>query len=456
MSLVSRVALSSLLASLLLVVGLAPGNASAHSGVQSYLYVSIFEDGIEGRVEIPAADLGPALGVEFSTSPDVLRREVVAARPEIEAYIAANTGLGTATENWALQYGDISVLPTSKGAYVTLDFVVDDDIDGVPRTFVANFSVIVDSNPERDSLFLIEDDWLSATFNNEGEHLLGFSVGMTEQTVVLENASTMSTMTAIRGIGSDQVREGIDLLLLVAAATATLVLVPRRRDQSMPQPLSTVGRDAAFGVGLFALTSTITLWLVGLGVIALPTRVTAALVALALAAQAVYLVAAHFRPATRTLSTAMFSVAGLAFGLGLGAAFVFQDLDRSKPITGLLAFQVGAFVAALLVALFVAIPLLLLRRTRYVPAIAVVLCVIFVAYAAAWSGELLANDDWPIEKVANPLRVWPRNFWFVLLAVAAAGAVRSIEQRAGRLRATDAAQDSTPDPTDAPSEMVSR
>jgi hypothetical protein len=78
------------------------------------------------------------------------------------------------------------------------------------------------------------------------------------------------------------------------------------------------------------------------------------------------------------------------------------------------------------------------------PAIVVTLSVVFVVYAVAWSGELLANDDWPIEKVANPLRVWPRNFWFVLLAVAAAGAVRTIEQRAGRLRPTDASSTSTP------------
>jgi hypothetical protein len=74
------------------------------------------------------------------------------------------------------------VLRTSKGAYVVLDFVVDEDIDEVPRTFVANFAVIVESNPERDSLLLIEDDWPSATFNNGSGHLLGFSVGMTEQT----------------------------------------------------------------------------------------------------------------------------------------------------------------------------------------------------------------------------------------------------------------------------------
>jgi hypothetical protein len=455
MSLAPRLALTSLLASLLLVIGLAPTTASAHSGKQSYLYVSLFEDGMEGRVEIPAVDLGPALGIDFSDGPDALRGEVIAARSAIETYIAGHTGLGTATENWELEFGDISVLPTSKGPYVVLDFVVNENFDAVPRSFVANFSVIVESNPERDSLLLIEDDWPSATFNNGSGHLLGFSVGMTEQAVELENESTLSSMGAIRGLGSDEVREGIDLLLLVAAVAATLVLVPLRREQSTPRPLSTVGRDTVTGAGVFVLASTISLWIVGLGVLTLPTRVTAAIVAGTLALQAVYLTAARLRSSARTLATAMFALAGLAFGFGLGAGFVFHDLDRSRPVTGLVAFQVGALIAALLIALFIGVPLLLLRRTRYVPAIALALSVIFVGYALAWSGELLANDDWPIEKVANPLRVWPRNFWFVLLGVAAAGAIRAVEQRAGRLRSTDTAQP-TPEPTDAPSELAAR
>ncbi len=109
-------------------------------------------------------------------------------------------------------------------------------------------------------------------------------------------------------------------------------------------------------------------------------------------------------------------------GSGLGAAFVLQDLDRSRPVVGLVAFAVGASIAALLIAVFVAVPLLLLRRTRYVTAIVVGdVRRSSSGYAVAWAGEIVANDDWPIEEFANPLRVWPRNFWFVLLAVVRRG-----------------------------------
>ncbi len=450
-----RLALTTLLASLLLVVGLSPSAASAHSGTQSYLYVSIFDDGVIGRVEIPVADLGPALGLEFPSDRRVLPAAVQAARVDIETYIAENTALGADGSTWNLEYGDLSVLPTSKGAYVVLDFVVADDLDGAQRDFVANFSVIIESNPERDALLLIEDDWRGATFDNGSEHLLGFSAGQTEQPVVLEDASTLSSMAAIRGLASDEVREQIDLLLLVAAVAAAMLLVPRRHDESVARPLSSVIRSTPTRAGAFVAGSMIPLWLVGLRVITLPTRVTAMVVVIALALVALYLTLARLRGEFRRFDTAVFTIAGVAFGLGLGAGFVFDDLDRARPVLGLVAFTVGAMIAAMLVSIFVAVPLLLLRRTRYITAIVVVMSVVFAGYAIAWAAEILANDDWPIEKFANPLRVWPRNFWFVLLAIALAAGIRAIEHRGGRLRPVAASVSPASEPADSTREPVS-
>ena len=449
-----RLILTSLLTSLLLVLGIAPATGSAHSGKQSYLYVSVFDDGVKGRVEIPLIDLGPAIGVDFSTSPAALRREIVASRDEIRNYVIENTALGTASERWALDYGAMSVLATENGAYVVLDFVVAEDFDEAPRTFVADFSVIIESNPERDALLLIEDDWESATFDNGSGPLLGFSIGQTQQLVELESASTFSSMVAIRGLGSDAVRTGINLLMIAAAVASVLILVPWRRSENEPLALGNVLRRVVRGAGIFAGATTITLWATGLGVMEPSRRAVGLIVAATLAIVAVYLSVARFRPAARSLSTALHTVAGLGFGVGLGATFVALDLDRSRPVTGLIAFQFGALVAALLVGAFIGVPLLLLRRTRYVSGIVVVLSLILLGYAGLWFGEFLTRSAWPIEKIANPLRVWPRNFWFGLFAVAAAGTVRAIEQRAGRLRPEADANASTPESIEVPGEPV--
>jgi hypothetical protein len=71
--------------------------------------------------------------------------------------------------------------------------------------------------------------------------------------------------------------------------------------------------------------------------------------------------------------------------------------------------------------------------------------VILSGYALGWLGERVATADWPIEEVANPLRVWPRNLWFVALAIVAAVAIRQFDTRRDALREID---DASPDDVD--------
>jgi hypothetical protein len=153
-----------------------------------------------------------------------------------------------------------------------------------------------------------------------------------------------------------------------------------------------------------------------------------------LGALALYAGAARYWPAVRGAGIWLAALAGLAVGLELGRLFIFYGLDRSRPLTGWMAFLIGALIAMALIAVFVGLPLYLLRRTRFATAVLVVLAVVLGGYALAWTGERLIDTDWPVEEVANPFRVWPRNAWFVALAIALAATVRAVESRAGRLR----------------------
>ncbi|NIN63308.1 MAG: hypothetical protein GTO63_01035, partial [Anaerolineae bacterium] len=40
-------------------------SALAHSGEETYVYLEIFDDTMEGRVEYPVSDLGDVLGIEI-------------------------------------------------------------------------------------------------------------------------------------------------------------------------------------------------------------------------------------------------------------------------------------------------------------------------------------------------------------------------------------------------------
>ena len=94
-----------------------------------------------------------------------------------------------------------------------------------------------------------------------------------------------------------------------------------------------------------------------------------------------------------------------------------------------------------------AVPLVTLRRTRVAGAVAVGLGAALAGYGVAWLFERLFDSDWPIEEVANPLRVWPRNLIFVGLAIVVAAAIRQFDSRSGRLRPIE---NDTSTETDAP------
>lgn len=433
-------------ASVAAVLAMVAPTALAHSGKQSYLYISLFDDGVEGRVEIPVVDLDRVLRVDLADAPGGLRGGVRAAQAEIEVYVSGHFSLGDDTGTWSIEFGSAEVLATENGPYAVLPYVVDESFDGAPTRFTAEFDVVIESDPEKDALLIIEDDWRSATFDNGSDPLLGFSTGLTVQDVVLDDAGALSSMAAIRGLGSDAVRNGIDIMFVVAVLALGVVLLPAGRSRSdLATNVELLGR-AARSAGVFGGLVAFGAAMAGLGVLDLPDRLVAVGVSVALGVLALAAIVARFRPGVRSAGPWLTAGAGFVVGLELGRVFVSDQLDRSRPAVSLVAFVVGAVIAMALVALFVGAPAFLVRRTRYATGVLVVVAAVLLGYSVAWTGERLLDADWPIEEFANPFRVWPRNAWFVLLAVAVAAGVRAIEARAGRLRPVgpDRVDDDTP------------
>ena len=426
--------LSLVFIAVVIVLGLAPLGADAHSGKQSYLYISVYDDGIEGRVEMPAADLGRVLGLDIPQDVRGARAAIGELTTPIIRYVSENMALSGEEGPWKLDLADsLQILPTENGPYVVLPFSVDEVLADAPSSFTADFSVIIEADPEKDALLIIEDDWSSATFDNGSEPLLGFSTGLTEQRVVLGGASTIEAMGAIRGIGTDAVRTGIDLMLIVVAVVVPAVLVPAVRRTHV---VSSTAMARRLGFGLLALIAghSITLWLSGTGVLTPSARLSALLAAGALCAMAIYGLLSWWRPALWAHAAWVIVVVGLLQGFGLGLYFDTQSLDRRRPLTSLLAFHIGVEVAVVILVALVAAPLVILRRTRLAGAVAVGLGAALAGFGVAWLFERLFDSDWPIEEAANPLRVWPRNLIFVGLAIAVAAAIRQFDARSGRLR----------------------
>lgn len=405
-------------------------SVDAHSGKQSYIYISLFDDGVDGRVEIPTADLEAVLGLEFGATASAAEQAAEANASLIRTYVADHFALGQDATTWALEFGDVGILPEA-GNYAVVPFVVVDEFDGAPRSFVVEFDAIIHANDQKDALLHIENDWGTGTFANEDDPIANFSIGRTVQEITLDDPSMVSSVLGARGVGSDAVRTNIDQILFVVALVLPIGLVARGSTVFGRAPaLSEVARRLGTLFAVAVAAHSITLWIVALGVVDLTERTTSALVAVALLVLAAY---AMWPPARRHEHVVV-AVLSLLQGLGLGTAFLASRLDRFDGIMPLVAFHLGVEIALVIVAALALAVLLPLRRTVAAPVMLYGTGVALCGYAIGWLIERIGDTSVSMEEVANPLRVWPRNLWIVAGVVVAAAALYGWTASRGRLR----------------------
>lgn len=366
--------------------------ASAHSGIQSYVYMSVFDDALEGRVEYPVADLGEVLGVEFPDDPDEALDLARSRATEIIDYTDRHLELSDADGSWNVVFtGEILYLDTENGGYVLVPFDVDEPFDEIPRAWTTTYDGIIESNPERDALFLIEDDWKTATFRNEGSHLLGFSVGNETQEIVLDEVSATSSLREIARLGTNTIDESAVAILAVIAvlSAATVGRVRSEIDDEnendggelqRPPVVSSLVRVAAHAAALI-VGQTVSLWVIGLAGIDVSERVAV------LAAAVGVLVAAASRWLDERASVAAAGAVGLLVGVLVGFEFVELLLERSRPVLSLLAFDGGASVMIVIVTLLLLPIALLLTRHRAAPRIANAVSIIGLVAGSVWAIE---------------------------------------------------------------------
>lgn len=425
--------------------------ASAHSGKQTYVYLNLYADGVEGRIEYPVRDLAPMLGVDSPAGPASTERFASDQADAIRAYSADHLALGEGSSSWDVEFGTPEVLAVA-GGYIVVPFTVQDEISAAPRSFRVDFDAIIHANDQKDALLIIENDWGTATFNNEDGPIAGFSVGMTTQQVSLDDASTITAMGAVRGVGTDAVRVGIDQLLFVVALVLPLGLVARGATVFGPAPrVADALRRLGWALLLFAGGSSLTLWFVGLGAIDISARATGTVVAASLLVASVV---AMWRLTDR--EEPIIFLLGMAQGLGLGLAFTDASLDRTSSLWTLLAFNIGAGVAVVIIVALVFPVLLVIRRTVAAPIALFGTASIISLYAVAWLVERVGDRDLDIERVANPFRVWPRNMWIMVLFLLASGALYWWTASRDRLRPLTATETPERVPADVPAPLVSR
>ena len=382
------------------------GIAEGHTGDQSYVYLDIFDESIEGGIHYPIEDLNDVLGLDIPDDPEGATAWAEANPGIIHGYGEAHLSMADLDgTDWAIVFGGFDGLEGVDGAYLISEFEVDRAFVEVPRQFSVTYDAIIHANPQRDALLTIATDFGSGTFNNEANSLLRFTAGNETQTVDLGDTSFWSGVTGVIGLGVEHIRIGTDHILFIVALVLPSVLVFGRvagwqPSRSFPSSLWRVLKV----VTMFTLAHTITLTLGGLGIVELPPALVETVIAVSIILAALH----NIRPVFVNREWLIAFGFGLVHGFGFAGLLADLGLTQSRQFVSLLGFNIGIEIGQAVIILLIFPALFLARRTRaYVPAMYIG-SVVLITIAGAWAIERALGFDLGTEWVMTRVSVWPR------------------------------------------------
>ncbi len=429
----------------LLLAALASTQASAHSGTQSYLFIRVFDDGIDGRLEFPIGDLNRLLDADVpdpTRLDDVQPAERGAARTSalarfqplasrMEAYLDSQLRIGpVGGKSWQRRYSDWELLGTESGGYLTVRFDIVDLLDPPPRSFEVQFDAMIEALPNYSTLLLLETDWQGGVFNNQEQPLLTFREGHTRQRVDLDEPSFWAGIAGTIGLGIDHFLIGTDHLLFIVVLLLPAVLVFREtRWWPAASFLQALWRVVLIAT-LFALAHSLTLTLAGLGFITLDARWVEVVIAISIILAALH----NLRPLFANQEHWIAFGFGLFHGLGFAGLLGNLGLDRTHRFWSMFGFNLGVEIGQIFVILLAFPILFLLRRTPIYQNLVLRLgSVVIAVIAFGWMLERWLERSLGVDRLVDKILWAPRVYGLIALAAGIAVALWYVEKRRGRL-----------------------
>lgn len=394
--------------------------AFGHTGNESYVYLDIYDNTVEGRVEFPINDLNEVLGTDF---PKGAKGALVAAEAERELlheYTDEHLELREqGGAEWPIVFGDLETL-SANGGYIIVNFAVDKEFASVPRSFTVAYDGIIHAKPERSALLIIGTDWGSGTFNNEADELLRFTADQSVQQVDLGGTSFWRGFTGVVILGAEHIEIGSDHILFILALLLPSVLVFSKLAGWQP--------SASFGsslwrvlkiVTMFTVAHTITLTLGGLGIV----EFSPVLVETVIAASIILAALHNIRPVFVNKEWIIAFVFGLFHGFGFAGLLSELGLTQSRQFVSLLGFNIGIELGQATIILMVFPALFIARRTRlYQPAMFAG-SVVLIVVASLWVLDRAFGVDLGIDWWVSAVLLWPRSILLIAALYVAAVAL---------------------------------
>ena len=330
-------------AALLLALALcAP--AGAHKPSDSYLGLTVGEQGLQGRWDIALRDLDFALGLDADGNGEINWGEVRARHADIAAYATARLSVQADGTPCRIAVGEQLVDEHTDGAYSVLPLALDCGGERTPTVLQLGYTLFAELDPQH-------------------RGLLSLSAGGATRTAVLGGAAASQSFELARVERwrqfLDYLREGVwhiwiglDHILFLLSLLLPSVLwwqAADRRWQAVDR-LRNASWDVLKIVTSFTLAHSITLSLAALGMVSLPSRLVESVIAASVVAAALN----NVRPLVHERLWMVAFGFGLVHGFGFASVLADLGLPRDALALALVGFNVGvelgqlAIVAAFL------------------------------------------------------------------------------------------------------------
>ncbi|MEZ5233644.1 MAG: HupE/UreJ family protein [Acidimicrobiales bacterium] len=405
------------------------GTAQAHTGNQSYVYVDLLEDRLEGRVEYLVADLNNVLGLGLTDDEDVAPGQLEAKRDQLEAFTREHFAIEFPGGPAELTFEEFEYLELTQGSYVVYHFTTGVLPEGPPRTFDVRYDAFFGDVDNRSALLIIGRDWRNGVLANEANHLSVFDEDSTTASVNLDEGSWWQGMRGTISLGVEHIRTGADhvMFILVLLLPAALLFTS---SGWKPAPRFSTSLVRVLKVAsAFTVAHSITLTLAALGLLDINAKIVESIIAISIVLAALH----NLRPVFANKEWMMAFGFGLFHGLGFAGLLDELGLARDQKVWTLLGFNLGVELGQTAIILLTFPTLYLLRRTRYYLPLMTIASVGLALAALGWAIERVFELRPRVDTLFDPVLYYPRVLILLAAAAAVATAVFYGEKRRSRL-----------------------
>jgi hypothetical protein len=389
----ARALRSAALVVLAAVAALGAPEAQAHRMGESYLYLQVYSDRVDGRIEISRSDLNQGLGLA-GTDGEITRENLDEHATLIKDYFRRHVTISDSRGPLQLRFDDIGYASVRGGNFM-LPFGIE-GLNRIPERLHFDYSVLFDEVPSHRGLLIIEHNWATGTFGNEAGMSAVFTPAARQQSLDIQSGNRLHGFLSVMWLGTDHIWKGLDHLVFLFALLLPAVL---RRQNGRWEPVERF-RPALINVvkivTAFTVAHTLTLSLAALGVIHLPGWFVESVIAasIAVAAADILFPVLH----RRVWLVAFFF--GLFHGFGFAGALAEMGLLRENLGLSLLGFNLGVEIGQVVIVAAVFPFLFLLRNVPAyrMPGIQLAAVAMILA-ACVWLYERLFDVATPLSTV---------------------------------------------------------